>query len=711
MEIDVGEIDSCETSLPNEPSNTSDVVDVYLKKYKLDLKLLPNKKMIKLSDICSNSTNLMTFEETEDEESFEDLDEQDEFDTDPKTSKKLRKKREPSLKLQQKLTTQDLEIIVSLVRDKQAQVFIADIKKDDYVDKILRVQLNNGVLSNGKSEALLKKSIFPKELNTLFDTFINSLCGQDSVSDDNGNCKPVLKCLVVDCEFNSFSEAEILRHIKRHLAQDGYTCPECSHQFASMTNLQRHLKIHSGDLGKEVKCPQCDYKASTITHVKRHMAHKHLERSLPCPHCTFMGATNAELKIHMARKHLELTGKNPLFLPKYLRKDYQCNLCKEQFNDFKEYQTHMYKHTSSSNRFRCTECPYNCKNYSKLKRHMLYHMGARNFECTICGNKFFQMEHLKRHMQSIHNSSIANLSTKAKKAEESEKNPLASTISNVQTNQQITQSYTVLTKCLYKCQKCSFNSEELFDLNQHIIKEHTQKTLNDSQLDIINNDSLYDYGEESDEDEENFSEFEENFEHEDDLLCYMCSFCNYKTDKKSFLRSHLIKNHSSDVINPIILNNDSLVTDPNTKFQCGSCSFLLDNINDFTKHMMEKHKINVYLIDAPQNDQNLLQPQVKVNNKTAKSNESKQQKTNKKQQVSVNKSLGVQSRQTKNIYSKSVSLSSQAETTVRINPLYLKQFQSNNHQKCSKFDDDYQSGQIVNEFISHQNLINHNLDF
>ena len=33
----------------------------------------------------------------------------------------------------------------------------------------------------------------------------------------------------------------------------------------------------------------------------------------------------------------------------------------------KEYQTHMYEHSSSSNRFRCNECPYNCKNYSKLK--------------------------------------------------------------------------------------------------------------------------------------------------------------------------------------------------------------------------------------------------------------------------------------------------------------------------------------------------------
>ena len=254
---------------------------------------------------------------------------------------KMRKKREPSLKLKQKLNLNDLELLVSAVRDKKACVFIADIKKEHYIDKILKVKLSDDInenqiqLSNGSKEAFLKKSMFPKELNSLFDTFVNSLCGQEFITDDNGIRKPTLKCLVVDCEFKSFSEAEILRHIKRHLAQDGYTCSQCSHQFASMTNLQRHLRIHEGAIDKEAKCPHCDYKAATITHVKRHMAHKHLERSLPCPHCSFMGATNAELKIHMARKHLELTGKNPLFLPKYLRKDYMCNICKEQFNDFK----------------------------------------------------------------------------------------------------------------------------------------------------------------------------------------------------------------------------------------------------------------------------------------------------------------------------------------------------------------------------------------
>jgi len=349
----------------NSKSNDliGNTMNIYLKKHKLDLTLLPNKKMIKLSDLTSTKIENIKSklsvseeeiedeeeEEEEEEDEEEDDDDEDEIDDeDPDSpqsintknndSKRImsRKKREPSLKLQQRLSNEDLELIVNCVRHRQAEIHIADVKKDKYIDKILNVKLETNLkLSNGRSEALLKKSMFPKELNTLFETFVNSLCGQEQLIDDKGMSKPTLTCLVVDCGFKSFSEAEIMRHIKRHLAQDGYTCTTCLHQFASMTNLQRHLRIHSGDIGKEIKCSLCDYRASTITHVKRHMAHKHLERALPCPHCSFMGATNAELKIHMARKHLELTGKNPLFLPKYLRKDYQCSICKEQYNDFK----------------------------------------------------------------------------------------------------------------------------------------------------------------------------------------------------------------------------------------------------------------------------------------------------------------------------------------------------------------------------------------
>jgi hypothetical protein len=56
-------------------------------------------------------------------------------------AKRSRKKREPSLKLQQKLSNEDLELIVNNVRSMNASVSIADVKKDNYIDKILKVEL------------------------------------------------------------------------------------------------------------------------------------------------------------------------------------------------------------------------------------------------------------------------------------------------------------------------------------------------------------------------------------------------------------------------------------------------------------------------------------------------------------------------------------------------------------------------------------------
>ena len=40
---------------------------------------------------------------------------------------------------------------------------------------------------------------------------------------------------------------------------------------------------------------------------------------------------------------------------------------------------------------------------------MLYHQGQRNYECPKCSNKFYQMEHLKRHLTSIHKLNIPQI--------------------------------------------------------------------------------------------------------------------------------------------------------------------------------------------------------------------------------------------------------------------------------------------------------------
>ena len=176
-------------------------MDTYLKRHKLDLTLLPNKK-IKLSDLTHNTLNntqvsikstsilfnnsstdnsisdtlqqqipqlinnpVSDFSGSEENEEENELDTTEESEqinssmpnnnnqvvvdvqvnatTSTTDTKRSRKKREPSLKLQQKLSNDDLELIVNSVRNRNANVSIADVKKDTYIDKILKVELLN----------------------------------------------------------------------------------------------------------------------------------------------------------------------------------------------------------------------------------------------------------------------------------------------------------------------------------------------------------------------------------------------------------------------------------------------------------------------------------------------------------------------------------------------------------------------------------------
>ena len=254
-------------------------------------------------------------------------------------------------------------------------------------------------------------------------------------------------------------------------------------------------------------------------------------------------------------------------------------------------------------------CPYNCKNYSKLKRHMLYHSGARNYECSICGNKFYQMEHLKRHLQSIHHQDMqpsTSSSTTMTNIQHQQHHdggkrsrslprqylnnnnntikPVEISSNNIQQQQQVItstqqqqqqQCYKVTSKCMYKCHQCDYSTIKLFSLNEHVINIHLNNNNN------TNSSSLF------------------------------CSFCTYTTNKKINLKRHLQNNHSSQTTAPILLSNDALMIHPNTRFQCGLCRRYHSNINEFVKHITEKHKMQVCIIDSNLNE-NIIQEQLQT---------------------------------------------------------------------------------------------------
>jgi hypothetical protein len=238
-----------------------------------------------------------------------------------------------------------------------------------------------------------------------------------------------------------------------------------------------------------------------------------------------------------------------------------------------------------------------------LKRHMLYHSGSRNYECLTCGNKFFQMEHLKRHMHSIHQqelltgptANMSPISTSASASSTPTDSPVKASRTRSMTRQtqepsghhtrqvEIShhiqqpqqQCYKVTSKCMYKCQQCDYTTMKLYTLNEHVIYEH------------LNHDHVNGAGSQ-----------------------LACSFCTYTTNKKTNLKRHLHNNHSSQSTAPILLSNDALMIHPNTRFQCGICRRYLSNINDFVKHITEKHKMQVFILDS--NNENTIQEQLQT---------------------------------------------------------------------------------------------------
>lgn len=232
-------------------------------------------------------------------------------------------------------------------------------------------------------------------------------------------------------------------------------------------------------------------------------------------------------------------------------------------------------------------------------------MGARNFECKQCGNKFFQMEHLKRHLQSIHNtyldtssSTVAKTPSDAKndKTEElKDENPIgeAEEVSKSQ-REEVEETVEMTSESVqdteYKCLNCSsFTTRDLFSLNQHSIREH--RDLN-AQFFTTNQTDLI----QSDDQEDSLI---------DETKFYLCSFCfNFKSNSKQEFKNHLNKSHlqSSQQLTipslqpPLLLNNDPLLTDPTTQFRCESCQFYLNSLSEFAKHMQDVHKTEVQIV-------------------------------------------------------------------------------------------------------------------
>ena len=141
--------------------------------------------------------------------------------------------------------------------------------------------------------------------------------------------------------------------------QQLFCCEQCDKVFTLKANLDKHMKVHSGE--KLYQCDICQKKFSQKCNLDKHKNIHTGERPFKCEYCDKSFIQNCNLKKHVMT-HL---GEKP---------------------------------------FKCEYCPRAFIQKGNLQKHVLLHFGNKPFHCGVCANGFTQKINLQKHMEKCGNT-------------------------------------------------------------------------------------------------------------------------------------------------------------------------------------------------------------------------------------------------------------------------------------------------------------------
>ncbi|XP_043409590.1 zinc finger protein 64 isoform X5 [Prionailurus bengalensis] len=167
-----------------------------------------------------------------------------------------------------------------------------------------------------------------------------------------------LNCCYPGCQFKTaYGMKDMERHLKIHTGDAPFQCWLCSAKFKISSDLKRHMRVHSGE--KPFKCEFCNVRCTMKGNLKSHIRIKHSGNNFKCPHCDFLGDSKATLRKHS--------------------------------------RAHQSEHPE-----KCSECSYSCPSKAALRVHERIHCTDRPFKCQYCSFDSKQPSNLSKHVKKFH---------------------------------------------------------------------------------------------------------------------------------------------------------------------------------------------------------------------------------------------------------------------------------------------------------------------
>lgn len=167
-----------------------------------------------------------------------------------------------------------------------------------------------------------------------------------------------------------------------------YDCAVCDKEFKGLTDLKRHLLIHSNE--KPYKCDLCEksYRQKVNLNYHTKMVHSN-EKEFICGFCKKPFAYKQRLRLHL-RVH---TGEKP----------YCCQYCTSSFARSGQLKQHLESH-EEKNKWLCEICSSTFTNERSLKIHVNRHGEEPNRICQICKKAFMNSKIMQAHMIRVHSN-------------------------------------------------------------------------------------------------------------------------------------------------------------------------------------------------------------------------------------------------------------------------------------------------------------------